>query len=388
MALDIDQQNEAPKRPIGLAVMGVLLLAAAGYVYYGYLQQTPASKPVPFDYQYTIKQSNVTEVSYFNNSFFENGPGNSNTGYVANLTESLNTQFHYDYSASEPIELTYTYGITATVKGSYLFRANEENLPKVWSKEYRLLDPTTKTVRTKTISLSPDVEVPYAKYKKEIDDLNGALGLSLSGEAVITMTVRVSGSVEGTPFKDIKVASVTAPLDQQIFVVSSKYQKKSTNQVAGQQTSGSFNIRDYWQQILSGTLGLLGGLLLVVGFRRQIFKTPYQRELDRIYRMHDGIIIRASKPADLAGKNVVAVRSFDDLLNLEEELKTPIVASPAGGEATHFVIIHNDVAYVYTLGKVLVEDGEVDEIEEALHPVRAQRVREAAKKPKHPRKIM
>ncbi len=46
------------------------------------------------------------------------------------------------------------------------------------------------------------------------------------------------------------------------------------------------------------------------------------------------------------------------MLNLEEELKVPIVASPAGGEATRFVILREDVAYIYTLGKALIDDDE------------------------------
>ena len=48
--------------------------------------------------------------------------------------------------------------------------------------------------------------------------------------------------------------------------------------------------------------------------------------------------------------------SFDDILNLEEELKAPIVANPAGTEAMPFMILHDDTVYIYTLGTVVLED--------------------------------
>jgi hypothetical protein len=40
------------------------------------------------------------------------------------------------------------------------------------------------------------------------------------------------------------------------------------------------------------------------------------------------------------------------MLNLEEELKLPIVAAAVSAEATQFMIIRDDVVYVYTLGKL------------------------------------
>ncbi|MGB2686710.1 MAG: DUF5305 family protein, partial [Candidatus Saccharimonas aalborgensis] len=97
-------------------------------------------------------------------------------------------------------------------------------------------------------------------------------------------------------------------------------------------------------------------MAIVYGMRKQIFKSAYQRELEKIYRYHDGIIIRASQPAAIAGKTMVPVQTFDDMLNLEEELKVPIVATPAGNEATRFLIVRDDIVYVYTLGKVLLDD--------------------------------
>lgn len=44
------------------------------------------------------------------------------------------------------------------------------------------------------------------------------------------------------------------------------------------------------------------------------------------------------------------------MLNIEEELKTPIVASPAGRLATKFLIMHGDVVHVNILGQEINEE--------------------------------
>ena len=85
------------------------------------------------------------------------------------------------------------------------------------------------------------------------------------------------------------------------------------------------------------------------GLRKRIFKTSYQRELDKIYRYHDGIIVRTKHPVDISDDKIVPMRSFDDMLNLEEELKTPIIANEISNSSTEFMIIKSGVVYRYVI---------------------------------------
>jgi hypothetical protein len=61
------------------------------------------------------------------------------------------------------------------------------------------------------------------------------------------------------------------------------------------------------------------------------------------------------------------VKGFDDMLNLEEELKVPIVSCEVNEEATRFMIIRDDVVYQYLLGKLSASDSMVlREIQDAF----------------------
>lgn len=365
MALDIETPANS-KRPIGFGIIGIVLIAFAGYLFYELEKQKSDEIYVPSSYEYTIRQSVDTDVTYLDNSFYKNGPGPTNSAYVKDLTDKIKASFHYQFVANDVADATYTYDIKARVLGKYAVNADSENTANVWSKEYQLVAPVTESVNAKTFTLKPEAEMPYEQYKSLIDNFKTSLSLPLNSEVIMEATIHVKGSIKGTAFTDTRVMKITAPLDQQLYTLAVKYDKEDKKQVVGEATKSNREQSQRYLLFFAVGVGILGGGMVLYGLRKQIFKTPYQRELEKIYRYNDGIIIRAKHSADLVGKRVVPVISFEDMLNLEEELKLPIVASPAGGEATQFMIIRDDVAYVYTLGKALIEDNELPDIDSEI----------------------
>ncbi len=373
MALGID--NHETKRPIGLVIVGVALLAIAGYLFYQQEQRKSSDIYIPSSYEYSIKQSVNTNVSYLDNSFYKNGPGPTNSAYVMELTDTIMGIFNYQLSSEDQIIASVTYDVKGKVVGKYAIESNENDTADVWSKEYQLVEEKTEDKKGKVITLSPSAELPYADYRKELEAFKTSLALPINSMAIMTATIRVTGIIKDIPFTDTRVITISAPLDQQIYTVSVKYDKAETKQIHAESDK---KFQEQYQQyltIFSVIIGIIGTALIIFGMRKQIFKTPYQRELEKIYRYNDGVIIRSQKLTDISGKRLVIVASFDDMLNIEEELKTPIVASPAGPEATQFMIIHSDVAYVYTLGRLLVDDSNFEEIGKEIDHVSKSRKR-------------
>lgn len=343
------------RRPIGFLVFGIVLMIISGVLGYDVWQRSQHTGKVSTAYNYTVDQTINKGVTYTQSSFFDNGPG-SNTGYIMDITDKLKVGFKYDFKASAVNELTYVYDVKAIVKGKYSFQAEALKPADVWTKQFQLLRPVQQTMNTDTISLDLNYEVPYAEYRKLIESLRSALTLPIDSETVVTLTVHVWGDVGGKRFDDVRVSSVTAPFGEQIYQLSEAYDKHDSKQIIPVATQDGINKQTQLEAIAAGAVGVLGIASLVYGVRRRIFKTPYQRELDRIYRYYDGIVVRTSKPADLTGRRIIPVRTFEDMLNLEEELKSPILATPAGGEATRFIIMQHDVAYVYQLGNAREEN--------------------------------
>jgi hypothetical protein len=368
VALDLDPEVTEGRRPVFMAVFGLLLIAGGGFLLYTDLGQ-PAidTQPtVPDTYHYAISQSANANVHYLQSSFFNNGPSLDDHAYVTDLTNSIGARFHYHYKANKAQTLTYSHSVNALVKTTYGSGDSSRAASNVWSKNYVLVPSKVVTETTDTITLDPTVDVPFASYKKATDAFKLAYSLPVSSEMDVIATFHVSGSVNGRPVSDDEVQSVSAPLDSTVYKLSVKFDRSVSKDIAPAAASKGWNMRDHYAEVAASVLLLFGFVSLIYGLRRQIFKSPYQRELDHIYRYYDGIVIRANKPTDMEGKNVVSVASFDDMLNLEEEMKLPIVASPAGSEAMHFMIMKDNDVYIYTLGKVVLDSDSVDEVEESL----------------------
>lgn len=348
MATAVDYRRHV-RRPVGFVVLGALLLVLAAGLLLDSMRRKSHSTVVDQAYSYDIKQSIDQKVFYFQNSFYENGPEN-NDGYVMDLTDKIGMTFHYDFKASEVQNLSYAYEIRAVLRGKYLLAGTEKDASNVWTKEFQLLKPVLGVEKTDKLSFSPRVEVPYVEYKAMIDQLRAALSLIMESDVTVTFSVRVTGDIGGAKLDDIRTSTVVATIGPQIYALKTKYEPKDFKQIVPVATQAEIDKTAQIELYVAVAIVGLAVASFGYGLRKQIFKTPYQRELDRIYRYHDGIIVRAHKQTEMTGKHIVEVKSFDDMLNLEEGLKLPLVATTIGPEATRFTIMRNDVVYAYTLG--------------------------------------
>lgn len=348
------QYNNIPKktrRPLKFVVVGIFLLSAAGGLIYDRLQSQSKLSPVPEPFKYSIQQNVDTRINYRKNSFFDKEQNLSNTAFLTDITDSIDAQFHYNYTSSKATNLTYQYQATAMLRAVYgSDKSSESGRDNVWSKQFILLKPVIKNNSDTSVTINPSIQIPFADYYKQMENFRNAFSAPVNSEMIVTYTVQLTGNINGTPIKETKTSTISVPLDQQIYKVNTQYEKNSKKEIKLANKNSAIDVFAKIEIPLAALLIVAGLGLIVYGFRKQLIKTPHQRKLEKIYRYHDGIIIRAKQPPDLDNKNIVTINRFDDILNLEEELKTPIIASKINDYTTHFIIVRDDIAYVYTLG--------------------------------------
>lgn len=339
-------------RRIFASTAAVLFVAAALLLYIGYGRQESGDS----QHTYTIKQSITSEVRYFDTSFFGNDhavvPGRA---YIADLINTITPRFRYTYESETDAAIAYTYSIIATLRGSATVR-DESNSVEVWAEQFVLQEPVSRTESSvRGVAIDEQVQLSFSDYTNLVSQFKNDIAVPIDAQLDVVLTVVLRGDVDGVSFAEDHTATFTVPMDQQVFKTIAKLDEPSTESIYIDGES----VLSPWQQPLriagySALLVAIGLTVLVafVGSERRVFKTPYQRKLARIYRYYDSSIVKASQPVDTAGKQVVRLSSFNDMLDIEEELKTPIIASEIGDEATRFTIIHEDIAYTYTLGVV------------------------------------
>ncbi len=339
------------------ALGGVFLIAlAAGLVYVAYQYFTTSSLP---PYNYKITQTVSNSVTYSDSSFFEDGPTTEDTAYLMDLTDQVKAQFNYAYSGDAFQQVAYTYRVDGTVRSVYGLEGND-SVSNVWTEHMTIVEPTTKASAGGDFSISQPVAIPFQEYRTLAEQFRTGLGLPVNTEAYVEMTVSVEGEYQGSPFTDTQKSRVTVPLNMQIYQPKVAFEKEVIKDVEPT-ASADRTTTTIRYALLGGAalLFLIGAFAIIFGLRKQLFKSQYQRELERIYRYHEGIIIRAGRRVRFTGKQVVPVGSFDDILNLEEELKAPIIASTLDTQSTQFILTSGDVAYVYTLGETITAQDEI-----------------------------
>lgn len=371
MALQMNPRKQQ-SHSISLFVIAIIAcFALAGGLLYDALIQRGSLSISP-NYSYTIDQSINNTVNYFDNSFYPNGPESDNSAYVTSLTDTVNSMFHYSYNASsEAKQLSYTYSVNALVRGTYGVPGGTEDVSSVWSKHFQLVAPITKTVKSSTFTVDRTITIPFDKYRKSVEDFRLGLALPVSSELQLQYTIKVDGVTKaGEKFSDSRSSTISAPLNVQIYQLANKYDKTDTKEVSPQTSGGNSNWQAQAEIIGAIILAATGLALIGFSLSKNKYKSDYQRQLQKIFRYHDGIIIRTSKAVKVSRtKTIIPVKSFDDILNLEEETKSPIIASPAGDTATRFMIADGDIVYLFVLGvesgETLIED-DLDTIEASM----------------------
>ena len=79
-------------------------------------------------------------------------------------------------------------------------------------------------------------------------------------------------------------------------------------------------------------------------------KTYYTKNYNKIIKNYSDIIVEVSTQPNLENLEILEIKNFDDLVDTEEELKSPILLYEVKKQKeSWFVIIHNKYAYRYIL---------------------------------------
>lgn len=349
MITQADPSHRARRVLVVLSIVLFVVAAALLYVGFGYVQHRQPS------HTYSINQSVASEVRYFDTSFFGNDHVvASDKAYIADLTKTITPRFRITYESESSAQVSYAYEVVATLYGSSTVRDESDGV-EVWSQQYTFVPLSSRTEQsTQAIRIDEAIELNFTDYNSLVSQFRDDIAVPIDGRLEVVMRASFNGEADGVSFNNESTATFTVPLGQQVFKTKTTTEEPIVEHIYSDSQQESLplqplRIAGFVAAVVAVALGIVA---LLLGSERRVFKTPYQRKLAKIYRYYDSSIVKASQPVDTTGKQVVQVSNFTDMLDIEEDLKVPIIASELGDEASRFTIIHEDMAYVYTLGVV------------------------------------
>lgn len=338
------------KKWVRMSLLSVILLI---YLSSFYMILTSFKKPDENEnlllYSYLVKQDLDYKVNLYDNSYIENKFLGENETYIADLIKEIEVDFNYSFSGSKLIPLKYSYSVMAIIHGQYNVDDEES---KVWSKEYTIKN--TKIVNLKdatNINVVEPIKVDFNYYNNVVSQFRQELKLPITANLKLLFKLNVTGKVDGERINDEKQMSLNIPLNKQAFKIT-----EDVNNLYNRNIKPTIEKKEkiLYKKLFAGLIAFVIDTLTFMLLFRDIFKIPkknaYTVKLGKILKEYSSVIVEIINPVDDPNLNIVEVKSFSEMIDLEEELRVPImfyeVIEYLEGE---FTLVHNNILYKYIL---------------------------------------
>ena len=198
------------------------------------------------------------------------------------------------------------------------------------------------------------VEIDFNKFNNEITEFKQKYGLPIKANLDVKLIVNSELDVQDNMYteKDNSILSLSMDLNQQVFSISKNFEPSMSNQrFAERSDAKEINVVLLIIGIIILGISGIGILNLIRKIVSQDYKSDYDIALKRILKNYGDIVAEVITPTETEGMKVIDVKNFDQLLDIEEEIKMPILFyETVKGEVGEFTIYNDNIVYRYVLG--------------------------------------
>lgn len=304
-------------------------------------------------YTYKINKDVDYRVYLYDNNFITQDYMKKDEIYITELVDYIQADLDYNYSSSKMGNMDYTYDIIATIYIDYSSISSEKGT-HLWSKEYELVKNKNKAVdNSNKINIKESVKIDYSEYNKEVTKFREKFNFPLNAYLDVNFIIKTSANI-GQEVEDIVETStikLNMNLNEQVFTISS--QKTGNEQKTLYETGKEVGEVNKPLLIVSTIILVIGLVILIVKIKQYIRanrKTEYELQLSKILKNYGDIVAEIVNPIETSYMKIIDVKNFDQLLDIEEEIRMPILfCELKKGEEGLFTIIHDNIVYRYVL---------------------------------------
>lgn len=303
--------------------------------------------------KYTEESNLNYDVYLKENNFFEKDYLSSSKQYIASLIDYIDTKFEYKLKLDKSdINYQYTYKIVAEV---YVKDKNNKNVLYEF-KEDLLKEKTKHTYDGANTYINENIKIDYNKYNNLIKDFVNTYDLkdaiSMLEVKMYITTLSDCNNIE-TDNKN-SIISISIPLTEETIAIdiNSRLIDSSQEKLITCDNKPTYN---FLFILISGVLMLII-LFLVYTLIKYIIDTRtaesiYRRELKKILYNYKSYIQKVTKPINLSGYQKIDIDTFNDLLEIRDTIRQPILMADNERKNTVYFVIptNNKFIYVYAL---------------------------------------
>ena len=305
-------------------------------------------------FSYNINRNLNYSVHLIDNDFFEKPYLEMEKTYISSLVDKINMDFSYSLSGNKKAKTKYTYQIVAVTDIKYSNVNPEKNDQSIWTKQYILVEPKQFEVDGANFTINENFDVDFAKYNNEVKEFKEQLKLPIIANLEIKLIVRSDMDVQGVNDKVVEssIMNVKMDLAQDIFTIEKQFENSDNKSVT--QTIEKKKEVNVVLLSIGSVCVLIAILIMLDAIKKSIKfskKSDYAIASNRILKNYGDIVAEIVSPVEIDNLNVIEVKDFDQLLDIEEEIRMPILFyETIPDEQGEFIIVCDNMAYRYVIG--------------------------------------
>ena len=314
-----------------------------------YFGKYPTLKKVA-NYNYNIDEKLDYKVYLKENDFYEEKFLEEGKQYATELIDYIDIDFNYNYSGSKIVDSDYDYDITATIIGEY--ENTENGNAELWKKNYTLKNKEEKSTKDSTsFNINEHIKLDYSKYSKVVDNFKSKFRIPIDAYLDIKLNINYNTKLDDQSIvKKSDVLEIKVPLSKTTIKI-----EKNIEEHRSEKLNNKDFVKENKKLIKFGLALCLISLAIFLLLSPQVFissKTYYEKTLKKIMKDYAEIIVEVGFPPNPEGAEVIDVKNFDDMVDIEEEIKSPILYYEIEKDVESlFTITTDKYIYKYNLRK-------------------------------------
>ena len=295
------------------------------------------------DYKVYLKQNEFIDKEYLE----------EDEVYILDLIDHINITSLYNFSSTTKTNVTGTNKLIATLKVYYKESTDKNNNPEVMTKENVLKEELINFQDNKYSTLY-GYDLYLDEYLKVLKEFESQVKISVDGYIEITQVSDFSGTVGGASYKDNYETVLKIPLSDSVVKIEKQNEKNKTSEVyEGDLVKTNKTVMIYI--VAANIITFIIICLLLKKLFMFTNKSEYERNLNKILKNYDDIIVNTSTIIDVNKYKLIEINEFKEILNLSRELLLPIMNYKVSYKETWFYVIKDDILYRYIISDNTLE---------------------------------
>lgn len=269
--------------------------------------------------------------------------------YISSITDKIDFNIKYTFSTTENLDIDYTYDLFGKVFAE-VYESGATS--PVWSKELDVnIEKNEKLGSGNYLQLNKEITIPFKEYNDMMIEYKKNYNINVLSYIKFTITVEID-SLEtiNSNISNIDTLTIKIPLLQPTFKIEID-KSVSNNRDIYLLTKNEPNNFFLNLGIMGLIITIITSLILFILYKQTRTKIQIFKEKNNsLLKKYEQIIITIEELPNIDGLETIEITEFNDLIDLEETLKLPIMyINIIPNKESWFIMIHNNFFYRYIL---------------------------------------